>query len=368
MASWAGALAWRAERQFLGETRAASALEVVTRLQAVPAWLGDADLAVGLRLAADEPGALARAVAAGEVVKVYAHRGSTQYLTPAGAATALTVRAAGRQWARTSWVEFYGVQADAWPALREEVRAAVAPGALTRAELAAAISASARFGHVGHAFVDSRDTFLKPFMWQGDLRFGPDRDGDATLASFDGVPGWTGVAELDDAGPAVVEGYLAAYGPATEANLAYWLGAGLSAGRKRIASWLSALRASGRVVELHVDETPAFALDADADAIESASGSPALCLVPGYDQWVLGPGTADPHVIAPERRALATRGAALVLEGGRVRGIWRRAGSDVEVSWFAEHAPPAREALERAARGRVAGADAEVRLAEEVSR
>jgi len=334
--TWESALAWRLERQYLGDAPAASAVDVVRRLQALPAWLGDAELAVDIRLGVVDSGALGRAVASDHVVKVYANRGSTQFMTPDVAASMLAVRAAGRQWELKSWVEFYGIPPEQWPALRDEVRAAVADGPLTRDELAAAISASRRFGAVGHAFVDSRDTFLKPFMWQGDLRFGPDRDGAATLQSFDGVRGWPGIPELDDAGRAVIVGYLAAYGPATDERLTYWLGDGLSAGRKRITAWLADLRDAGHIVDLEVDGAPAAVLAEYADEIERATPSSAIRLVPGFDQWVLGPGTADPNVIAPERRAFATRGANLALEGGRVCGTWKRTDAGAEITWFDE--------------------------------
>jgi hypothetical protein len=64
-----------------------------------------------------------------------------------------------------------------------------------------------------------------------------------------------------------------------------------------------------------------------------------------YDQWVLGPGTADAHVVPPARRTLVSRGANVVIVGGVVSGTWSVADDQVVVTWFAEAAPPAREAL-----------------------
>jgi len=360
MVSWDAALGWRARRQFLEGPPAASAVDVVRRLQAVPAWLGDARFAVGVRLGVPDSVELAEAVAADQVVRVYANRGSTQFATPEAAAALLAVRAAGRQWALKSWVDFYGVAADEWPALRDEVRAAVAGGPLTRDELAAAMSSSRRFGHVAHAFVDSRDTFLKPFMWQGDLRFGADRGGAATVQDFTGVPGWQGVLDLDEAGRAVIVGYLSAYGPATGDNLQYWLGDGLSAGRARIARWVASLRSEGRVVELDVEGAPALALAEHADDIANATASGDVRFVPGFDQWVLGPGTADPNVISTARRASATRGANLVLVGGRVNGTWKPATHGVEVAWFDERGPAPVAALAQEAQRVLGDASVEV--------
>jgi hypothetical protein len=59
-------------------------------------------------------------------------------------------------------------------------------------------------------------------------------------------------------------------------------------------------------------------------------------LLPAYDQWVLGPGTADPHVVPPARRKLVSRGANLVIAGGVVSGTWRLAEDEVVTAWFAE--------------------------------
>ena len=75
----------------------------------------------------------------------------------------------------------------------------------------------------------------------------------------------------------------------------------------------------------------------------------------GFDQWVLGPGTDDPHVIAPARRTDVSRQsgwiAPLVVAGGVVGGTWDLDGDVVRVAWFAEAGkPPARRALEREAK------------------
>ena len=52
----------------------------------------------------------------------------------------------------------------------------------------------------------------------------------------------------------------------------------------------------------------------------------ALRLLPGFDQWVLGPGTDATSVIAAARRSAVSRTAGwiapVVLRGGRVAGTW----------------------------------------------
>src|SRR5690606_13787773 len=71
----------------------------------------------------------------------------------------------------------------------------------------------------------------------------------------------------------------------------------------------------------------------------------AVRLLPGYDQWVLGPGTADAHVVPPARRALVSRGANLVVAGGVVSGTWSLTDDRVVVAWFAEAGPPPQDAV-----------------------
>ena len=59
---------------------------------------------------------------------------------------------------------------------------------------------------------------------------------------------------------------------------------------------------------------------------------------------MLGPGTADPHVVPADQRAAISRGANLVVVGGVVRGTWSQSGDEVQVTWF--DAAPARAAIE----------------------
>jgi hypothetical protein len=68
-------------------------------------------------------------------------------------------------------------------------------------------------------------------------------------------------------------------------------------------------------------------------------------LLPGYDQWVLGPGTADAHVVPPARRTLVSRQANIVVVGGVVSGTWSLTDDQVVVAWFAEAGAAPHEAL-----------------------
>lgn len=341
---WSQALAWRMRRQLLDPVGSGSVADVVGRLGAVPAQPGSAaELALRIRCQASRPGDVARALAEGRIIKTYAFRGATHLLSPEDGGAYLALRAAGRMWERTSWRTYYGLTASDWTHLRETVREALEGGPLTREELAAAVTARPRLRHLGFA-VDSRsDTLLKPLAWQADMSFGPPRDGRATFQSLTSNPLWRGVPDLEEAGRHAVEAYFRTYGPATPDHLHYWLGNGLGAGRRRIQSWLADL--DDRLVTVDVDGASAQVLREDLDELAATRASSALRLLPGYDQWVLGPGTADAHIVPPARRALVSRQANLVIVAGVVSGTWSLAGDEVLTGWFTEAGTPPRDAL-----------------------
>ena len=88
-----------------------------------------------------------------------------------------------------------------------------------------------------------------------------------------------------------------------------------------------------------VDGEPAYVLREDLDELTSTPVTSAVRLLPGYDQWVLGPGTADPHVVPPARRKLVSSKANLVIVGGAVSGTWTLTDDEVLTAWFAEAGP-----------------------------
>lgn len=336
----AQALGWRMGRQFLAPIGSGEVDDVVARLVAVPAWSGDAEFAVGVRRERPVRGDVGAALVDGRLVKVFAFRGSTQVMTPEGAGIHLALRGASRMWERRSWQTHYDLTSGDWPALREAVREAVEAGPLTPGELARAVTARDRFRHLGPA-LSRLDTFLKPFFWQGDLCFGPTRDGEATLQALAHNPRWTGLLDLDDAGRRAVRAHLSAYGPATPAHLQYWLGEGLGAGGKRIEGWLADLRDD--VTAVDVDDAASLVLTEHAEELAATEASGAVRLLAGHDQWVLGPGTADPQVVPTELRAAVTRGANVVIAGGVVAGTWKMAGAVLAVTWSAPADPPHEE-------------------------
>lgn len=337
--TWAQALAWRMDRHLLAPTGMLPADDVVNRLGAIPAWSGDPGYAVRVRQAESDPGDLERALAQGRLIKVFAFRGATHLMTPAGAAVHLALRAASRMWERRSWRDHYQVEPEEWPSLRRSVREALADGPRTLEELAAAVTTTDRFAHLGPA-LSATDTFLKPFFWQGDVCFGPTRNGQVTLQALAQNRYWPGLPEVQEAGVQAVLAYLSAYGPTTPERVHYWLGEGLGAGRRRITGWFADL--GEQLTEIEVEGEPALVHTDHVEDLMAASPTSAVRFLTGHDQWVLGTGTADVHVVPPEHRPAVSRGANLVITGGVVCGTWRIAGDGPEVSWFdgADRSPP----------------------------
>lgn len=346
--TWDQALAWRLRRHLLHPVGSGSVGDVVGRLGAVPAYPDPTpELAVNLRRAGSRFGDVARALDAGEIFKTYAFRGATHLVTPEEGGAYLALRASGRQWELPSWQETYGLAPGDWPAFRETVREAVAEGPLTRQELGLAVARRRPFRAAAAGLNRTSDTLLKSLMWQGDLCFGPARDGVGTVQGLERLARWAGLPDIDDAGRSAVEAYVHTYGPASADGVKYYLGEGLSAGRKAIRGWLDEL--SDRLVAVDIDGEEFLVHADDVDELASTVATPTVCLLPAADPWVMGPGTANRYVVPPAHRQPVTRGANLVLVRGVVAGTWTRKACTLTVAWPEEADPPELDLLREAA-------------------
>jgi hypothetical protein len=343
--TWAGALAWRLQRQLLDPVGTGSVVDVVERLGAVPAWPdAAAELAIAARRTGGKSGDAARALAAGEVVKVFAFRGGTHLMTPHDGGAYLAVRASSRMWELPSWQSFYGLAPSDWPRFRAYVRDALGDGSLTRSELADALGRSSRYRNLHTALVEGNDTLLKPLTWQGDMGLGPVRDGEQTFLRLHDVPGWAGIPDLDEAGPTVVATYLHTYGPATPNRVHDWFGKGLGAKRRDITRWLD--RLDDRLEQLTIDGDRVLVLREDLDELKTTAASTAARLLPGRDPWVMAPGTSDTRVVPPTHREAFSRSANPVVYRGAVAGSWALRAERLEISWFTESGRVPRTAID----------------------
>ncbi len=347
--SWRQALGWRMDRQLLDPVGGLPIAAVVRRLGGVQAQVASsAELAIRVRRQASRPGEVGRALADGRLIKTWAMRGALHLLTPEDGGAFLSLMAAGRSWERPSWQRYFGLTPQIMGRMRPAVREALGDTTLSREELVAAVTSQRGLGHLAEGLRSGWGTLLKPLAWQGDLCFGPSRGGRATFMRPDVASSrWGGLPDPDDAAPIAIATYLGAYGPASAEAFGQWLSGGYF-GRRQLRTWVD--RLGELLVEVEVDGIRAFVLATDLDALAAATPASAVRLLPGFDQYVLGPGTADGHVVPAARRAAVSRQSGwispVVLARGVVAGTWERDGDQVRVAWFGEAGRMPRKALE----------------------
>ncbi len=222
--------------------------------------------------------------------------------------------------------------------LRRIVREELAGTILTREELVAAVVARPGLGHVGDALRSGWGMLFKPLAWQGDLCFGPSRGNRVTfMLPEDASSRWAGVPDPDDAAAAAILAYVGTYGPTTIDAFGDWLAGGWF-GKRRLRTWFDMV--SVRLAEVEVDGQRAFVLADDLDELASARSSPAVRLLPGFDQYVLGPGTKDGRVVPAARRAAVSKQSGwispVLVADGVVCGTWELDGDLIRVAWFPE--------------------------------
>jgi hypothetical protein len=322
---------------------------VVRRLCGVQAQVASsAELAVRVRRETSRPGEVTRALSEGRLIKTWAMRGTLHLLTPEEAGAFLSLIAAGRTWELPSWQRYFGMTPKHWDVFRPVVREALDGTVLTREDLITAVTRRRRLAHIGDALRSGWGTLFKPLAWQGDLCLGPSRGGRATfMRPQDASSRWAGVPDPDNAAPVAIVAYFRAYGPATMDSFRNWLGRGRIANRQ-FKTWFSVLR--DRLAEVEVGGERAYVRTEDVDELAAAKPTPAVRLLPGFDQYVLGPGTADGHVVPAGRRAAVSRQSGwispVVVSGGVVCGTWELERDQVRIVWFREAGRPPRNALE----------------------
>jgi hypothetical protein len=356
--TWPQVLAWRFERHHLAECDGGDAVSVADRLCGVQAQvLSAAELSVAVRQAAPTPGQLAAAVADGRLLRMWAARGTLHVLSPRMAAATLALVQAGLERAvpaRTPPL-FTAAQLDV---LADVVGTLLADGRpRTREELIVAVAATGD-DYLTEQMRSSWGRALKRLSWRGLLCHGPGEGTRVTFTRPDRVAvDWLGLLDVESAARSLIPAYLAVHGPASPAAFNQWLLSG-NVIRRVLAGWLDAVRDELQTVE--VEGLPLLARVADADSLAAARPVDRLRLLPAFDQYVLGPGTADPHVVPPPFRKRVARAAGwispVVVHGGRIVGTWREDVGAVRVEFFAPGDPPVHPDAVKAEVARIATA------------
>jgi hypothetical protein len=322
---------------------------VVRRLGGVQTQVAStAELAVRMRRTSSRRGEVARALSDGRVIKTWAMRGTLHLLTPEDGGAFLSLIAAGRSWEKPSWEKYFRMKRQHWDLFRDVVREALDGTELTREELIAAITRRRGLAHVADELRSGWGTLFKPLAWQGELCFGPSRGNRVTFVRpVTASKRWAGVPEPDAAAEKAIVAYFRAYAPATMVSFHNWLSRG-RVSRRQIRTWFD--RLGDRLAKVEVDGETQYVLAEDVDELTATRPTKAVRLLPGFDQYVLGPGTEDTHVIAAKRRRAVSMTAGwispVVLAGGVVCGTWKLDGDVVGVGWFRESGPAPRHALQ----------------------
>ncbi|BDM73145.1 hypothetical protein HEK616_66320 [Streptomyces nigrescens] len=344
-------LAWRLRQQSLTPRTTAPVERLVGQLAGVQAQVASAaELALATRQKDPRRGVVQEALAARSLVRTWAMRGTLHLLPADGAAAYLALLGAARTWEKPSWQRAFGVGPQQMVALGEAVDEILDGKVLTRRELIDAVLARPGLGGLGEQLASGWGTVLKPLAWTGRLIQGPPQGQNVTFtAPRSWVPGWPGVPDPDEAAPAVISAYLAAHGPATPATFDAWLLRGATRNAV-LRGWFASLGNRLAPVEIEAEGGStdggagggtAYVRSADVAELARIKPSQEVRLLAGFDQYVLGPGTADTRLIAAARRTAVSRSGGwispVVVHEGRVAGVWEFTEETVDVTLFAEH-------------------------------
>jgi len=345
---WDQVLGWRMRRHLLGRSHDGGPVQVARRLGGIQAQVTSAaELAVAVRQPTSRPGVVEQALDDRTLVRTWAMRGTLHLLAADEAAAYLSLLAAAKTWQKGAWQRTFAT-AEQLAAITEATCAALDGRVLTRDDLVAEVLERTGDETLSEPLRSGWGAVLKPLAWQGHLCNGPTRDGRVTFTRPDTwLAGWRGLPEPDAAARTVVRAYLGAHGPASMAAFDQWLTRGASK-RAALRSWFGEL--GDELVTVDVEGQDLLARAVDVDDLAAATPSRDVRLLPGFDQYVLAPGTGDPQVVPPSRRQNVSKAAGwispVVVAGGRVVGTWQLDGATVDVALFDEAGPVSHQALD----------------------
>lgn len=256
------------------------------------------------------------------LVKTYGPRGTLHLLAADDAPTHMAAMRAHPRWRDHAWTVAQGLEPAQGEALVEAVGEALAGRRLTRQELATAVAK--RVGPWAEVHLLSNwGEILGPAAFAGKLCFGPSMGSKVTFVRVDQWLGSWADADPDEAMAELIRRFLAAYGPASEGEIAGWL----AIRPVELRPYLEGLEPE--VVSLGGRKL--LALELPGGGLPPST--PTLKLLPQYDSYVLGhrqrnrlvpPAAKERIALDPKGRLESVVGVSVVLVDGVVGGLWRR--------------------------------------------
>ncbi len=337
------------KRQWLSETTTGTAVAVVRRLAGVQAQVPlSAASAVALRQTTPQAGEVDRLLSERCLMRTWAMRGTLHLLALENAGAYLSLVAAARTWEKGSWQSAF-LDARDLHRLATVVAELLDGKVLSRDELVAGVVERTGDRRLGDKVRSSWGAVLKPLAWQGILCNGPGNGARVTFTRPDTwFADWPGLPTADEAASEVIPAYLGAHGPASAATFDQWLCRGASK-RASLRAWFAQL--GDRLTIVDVEGERLHARTEDIGDLVAAVPEDTIRLLPAFDQYVLGPGTGDPRIIAVHRRAFISKAAGwispVVVAGGKVVGTWHVTQDRLDIELFGEHVGISRDALTR---------------------
>jgi hypothetical protein len=304
----------RVAAQLLHKPRRSNAVEVVRHLLGVQAQLGRAaTLALAARTDGLTPEVIERArVEDRDIVVNWAMRGTLHLVAAQDHGWLLPLMLAPRIANSRRRAYALGLKANPDQAVQAVVRMLEREGPLTRQQILERLRRR-RLGEINEGVIYHL-LFLTTAA--GDVCYGPNRGKDRCLVL---VRDWLGATEAMERDAALAElavRYLAAHGPATPEDLAFWSGLGLGDARR---GWRAI---EERLVEVRTKGTTLWTLRSSPG--ESPAG--VVRLLPNFDEYVLG-WMDRGFAVTPDRWKAINRGAGwihpVVLADGRMVGVWK---------------------------------------------
>lgn len=257
------------------------------------------------------------------LVKTWAMRGTLHVLTADDLPLYCAAQRTRDQYMNPSFLKYFGLEPADVEAVLDAIPRALDGQTLTREELADQILKITKRRHLADRLRSGWGELLKPAAFRGLMCFGPQAGRAVTFVRPDQWVGrWTDY-DTDDALQQVFRRFLAAYGPASRAEVARWWGV-------RPAEAGRVLKLMGPdLAEVECGGSNRWMLRSDLPSLKRARAVEGVRLLPSFDQLLV---MSAPHSEAivdaafkdrVYRARIAVWSLPAVLVDGRVSAAWK---------------------------------------------